>query len=47
MRFVNPGNDTFESEFKAIEQKAQDANKGVWKYDNYLQRDGFHPEVVQ
>lgn len=47
VRFVNPGNNTFESEFKEIEQTAKDANKGVWKYDNYLQRDGFHPEVVQ
>ena len=47
VRFVNAGNDTFEQQFKDIEAQAKEAKKGIWRYANYLQRDGFHPEQAQ
>ncbi len=47
VRFINPGNDTFEQQFKDVEAQAKAQQKGIWKHENYLQKDGFHPEVIE
>lgn len=46
VRFLHKPNTTFEDEFREIQQNAQDKKLNIWSYDNYLQKDGFHPEVV-
>ena len=46
VRYVNAPNDTLESELLAIQENAEKAKINIWAHENYLQRDGFHPEVV-
>lgn len=46
VRFINKGNDTLVDEFKALEEEAKADQKGIWQHQNYLQKDGFHPENV-
>lgn len=46
VRFIHKPNNTFENEFREIQQHAQEAKLNIWSHDNYLQKDGFHPEVV-
>ena len=46
VRFIYKPNNTMEEEFREIEQMAQEKKLNVWSYENYLQKDGFHPEVV-
>ena len=31
---------------KAIQDVAKNAKLNIWEHENYLQRDGFHPEEV-
>ena len=46
VRFIHKPNNSFEEEFRAIEQIAQEKKLNIWSHENYLQKDGFHPEVV-
>lgn len=46
VRYVNKPNDTLEKELLEIQQKAEQKKLNIWAHDNYLQRDGFHPEEV-
>lgn len=46
VRFTYKPNNTFEEEFRAIEQIAQEKKLNIWSHENYLQKDGFHSEVV-
>lgn len=46
VRYVNKPNDTLEEELLEIQQQAEQKKLNIWAYDNYLQRDGFHPEEV-
>lgn len=46
VRFIHKPNNTFEDEFREIQQKAQDTKLNIWSNDKYFQKDGFHPEVL-
>lgn len=46
VRYVNKPNDTFEDELREIQATAEAEKLNIWSHDNYLQRDGFHPEAV-
>jgi micrococcal nuclease len=46
VRYVNAPNDTLESELRDIQEVAEKAKLHIWAHENYLQRDGFHPEVI-
>lgn len=46
VRYVNKPNDTLADELRDIEQQAKDQKLNIWAHENYLQRDGFHPEEV-
>ena len=46
VRYVNKPNDTLEEELLEIQQQAEQEELNIWAHDNYLQRDGFHPEEV-
>ncbi|MFJ7735893.1 thermonuclease family protein [Lysinibacillus sp. NPDC097287] len=46
VRFIHKPNNTFEDEFREIQQKAQDIKLNIWSNDKYFQKDGFHPEVL-
>lgn len=46
VRFIHKPNNTFEDEFREIQQKAQDEKLNIWSNDKYFQKDGFHPEVL-
>ena len=46
VRYVNAPNDTLENELLAIQENAEKAKINIWAHENYLQRDGFHPEAV-
>ena len=46
VRYVNAPNDSLESELLAIQENAEKAKINIWAHENYLQRDGFHPEAV-
>ena len=46
VRYVNAPNDSLESELLAIQENAEKAKINIWAHENYLQRDGFHPEFV-
>ncbi|MBX8942825.1 MULTISPECIES: thermonuclease family protein [Lysinibacillus] len=47
VRYIHKPNNTFEEAFRAIQQKAQDAKLNIWSHEDYFQKDGFHPDVVQ
>lgn len=46
VRYVNKPNDTLEAELLEIQEQAEQKKLNIWAHDNYLQRDGFHPEEV-
>ncbi|WP_341301706.1 thermonuclease family protein [Lysinibacillus sp. FSL H8-0500] len=46
VRFIHKPNNTFEETFREIQQEAQDAKLNIWSHENYFQKDGFHPEVM-
>ena len=46
VRYVNKPNDTLEDDLRDIEQQAKEQKLNIWAHENYLQRDGFHPEEV-
>ena len=47
VRYVNKPNDTLSPELRELEHQAKDAKLNIWAHENYLQRDGFHPEEVK
>lgn len=46
VRYVNKPNDTLEEELLEIQQQAEQKRLNIWAHEDYLQRDGFHPEEV-
>lgn len=46
VRFIHKPNNTFEDEFRDIQQEAEQEKLNIWSHDNYFQKDGFHPEVL-
>lgn len=47
VRYINEPNNTLEKEFREIEENAKANKLNIWEHENYLQKDGFHPEVIQ
>ncbi|MCP1143839.1 thermonuclease family protein [Lysinibacillus endophyticus] len=47
VRYINEPNNTLEKEFREIEETAKANKLNIWEHENYLQKDGFHPEVIQ
>jgi len=47
VRFIHKPNNTFENEFRDIQQDAEQEKLNIWSHDNYFQKDGFHPEIVK
>ncbi|MFJ7732040.1 thermonuclease family protein [Lysinibacillus sp. NPDC097231] len=47
VRFIHKPNNTFEDEFREIQQDAEKAKLNIWSHENYFQKDGFHPEVLK
>lgn len=33
--------------YRALEKEARKQKMGIWKVDNYVQNNGFHPEVIE
>lgn len=46
VRYVHEPNSTLEAEFREIEAIAKESKLNIWEYNDYLQQDGFHPEVI-
>ncbi|WP_230875019.1 thermonuclease family protein [Lysinibacillus cavernae] len=46
VRYIHKTNNTFEEAFRAIQQVVQDAKLNIWSHDDYFQKDGFHPKVI-
>ncbi len=46
VRYIHEPNNTLEDEFRKIEVQAKTKKINIWTHENYLQNDGFHPEVV-
>ncbi|MBD8026645.1 thermonuclease family protein [Ureibacillus sp. Re31] len=47
VRYIDKPNNTLEEQFKEIEKRARASKINIWKEENYLQQDGFHPEVIE
>ncbi|ATP39146.1 micrococcal nuclease [Solibacillus sp. R5-41] len=47
VRYVNKPNNSLEDELRKIQQKAEAEKLNIWAHENYLQKDGFHPEEVK
>ncbi|MFB7156196.1 MULTISPECIES: thermonuclease family protein [unclassified Lysinibacillus] len=47
VRFIHKPNNTFEDEFREIQQDAEKEKLNIWSHQNYFQKDGFHPEVLK
>lgn len=47
VRYIDKPNNTLEEQFKEIEEIAKSNKINIWKEENYLQQDGFHPEVIE
>ncbi|SOB91808.1 micrococcal nuclease [Ureibacillus xyleni] len=47
VRYIHEPNNTLEEEFREIEETAKDGQLNIWENENYLQKDGFHPEVIE
>ena len=45
VRYVNKPNNTLEQELRDIQAGAEAQKINIWSKANYLQKDGFHPEV--
>ncbi|WP_052087795.1 thermonuclease family protein [Paenibacillus wynnii] len=44
--YIYPPNVRHVDMFKEIEDKSQDMALGIWSVEDYVQKDGFHPEVM-
>lgn len=47
VRFIHKPNNTFEDEFRDIQQDAEQEKLNIWSHDNYFQKNGFHPEILK
>jgi len=47
VRFIHKPNNTFEGEFREIQQDAEKEKLNIWSHGNYFQKDGYHPEVLK
>ena len=47
VRYIDKPNNTMEEQFKELEEIAKSNKINIWEEENYLQQDGFHPEVVE
>jgi micrococcal nuclease len=45
--YVYPPNTRYVDQFTAIQKKAQQQGIGIWEIENYVQEDGFHPDVME
>ncbi|MCI1694749.1 thermonuclease family protein [Aneurinibacillus aneurinilyticus] len=45
--YVYPPNVKYVDPFREIQKKAQIAGLGIWSIENYVQKDGFHPDKVK
>lgn len=46
VRYIHEPNNSLEDDFREIEEQAKQKQLNIWSHDNYLQKDGFHPDVV-
>lgn len=46
VRFVYEPNNTLEEELKEIQEVAKNNKINIWENEEYLQKDGYHPEVI-
>ncbi|MFF5996953.1 thermonuclease family protein [Lysinibacillus sp. KU-BSD001] len=46
VRYVNKPNNSLEQQFRDMQADAEQQDINIWSYDNYFQKDGFHPEAV-
>nr|WP_106783876.1 thermonuclease family protein [Lysinibacillus timonensis] len=46
VRYINEPNNSLEEQFREIESSARLNQLNIWHHENYLQKDGFHPEVI-
>lgn len=44
--YIYPPNTRYVDEFTAIEKEAKEKGIGIWQYENYAQKDGFYPEMI-
>lgn len=47
VRYIDKPNNTLEEQLKELEEIAKSNKINIWEEENYLQQDGFHPEVVE
>lgn len=47
VRYIHKPNNTLEQEFRDLQQNAEDVSVNIWSQEDYFQKDGFHPEVIQ
>ncbi|MDM5332527.1 thermonuclease family protein [Ureibacillus composti] len=47
VRFIYEPNNTLEEDLKEIQQVAENKKINIWENENYLQNDGYHPEIIQ
>lgn len=47
VRFVYEPNNTLEEELIEIQKVAKSNKVNIWENEEYLQKDGYHPEVIQ
>jgi micrococcal nuclease len=44
--YVYPPNIKYLEQYKVIENESKQKKMGIWQWDGYVQKDGFHKEVV-
>mgnify|MGYP001459645451 CR=1 FL=1 len=44
--YVKQPNTKYLKEYQRAEKEAQEKGRGIWSIENYVQEDGFHPEVT-
>lgn len=47
VRFIYEPNNTLEEDLKKIQQVAENKKINIWENENYLQKDGYHPDIIQ
>lgn len=45
--YVFKPNTKYIDKYKSLEKEAQKQKVGIWSFQNYVQSNGFHPEVIQ
>lgn len=46
VRYIYKPNNSLEQEFLAVENIAKEKRVNIWSHENYFQKDGFHPEMI-